>query len=161
MRRRDAGITIVEVAAAITIVGIIVALLVPAWMRSARFEKVLACQGNLRALHHAASQAPPPGADELGRAYWVRLTKTSPPLVAAETLRCPLVHHPDAPACQYFGPPSDPAKLDAKDPVGCDFPLSHSEDGGQGGNILLKSGEVVTDHTGIWGGATRSGKCRP
>ena len=161
MRRRDAGITIVEVAAAITIVGIIVALLVPAWMRSARFEKVLACQGNLRTLHQAASKAPAPGADELGRAYWVRLTKTSPPLVSAETLRCPLVHHPEAPACQYFGPTSDPAKFDAKDPIGCDMPPNHSEDGGQGGNILLKSGEVVTDHTGIWLGATRSGKCRP
>jgi len=55
----------------------------------------------------------------------------------------------------------DPAKLDAKDPIGCDMPQSHSEDGGQGGNVLLKSGEVVTDHTGIWAGATRSGKCRP
>jgi hypothetical protein len=54
-----------------------------------------------------------------------------------------------------------PAKLDAKDPIGCDQPLSHSENGGQGGNILLKSGEVVTDHTGIWFGAARSGKCRP
>jgi hypothetical protein len=161
MRRRDAGITIVEVAAAVTLVGIVLALLLPAWVRSARFEKVLACQENLRALHHASSTAPAPGADHLGSAYWVRLTKTSPPLVSEKTLRCPLVQQPEAPECQYLGPASDPAKSEAKEPIGCDATHNHSEDGGQGGNVLLKSGEVVTDHTGIWLGATRSGKCRP
>jgi hypothetical protein len=161
MRRRDAGITIVEVAAAVTLLAIAVALVVPAWHRSARFQKVLACQENLRALYQARSKAPPPGVNDLGSAYWVRLTKTSPPLVAAETLRCPLLHLPEAPACQYFGPASDPAKLDAKDPIGCDLPPSHSDDGSQGGNVLLNSGEVVTDHTGIWLGSTRGGKCRP
>lgn len=159
MRRRDAGITIVEVTAAITIVGIVIALLVPAWVRSARFDKVLGCQGNLRTLHQA--KAAPPGPDEFGGAYWVRLTKTSPPLVAADALRCPLFQLPDAPACQYLGPAADPSKLDAKDPLGSDLEHNHSSDGKQGGNVLLNSGEVVTDHTGIWGGATRSGKCRP
>ena len=161
MRRRDAGITIVEVAAAVTLIAIVIALLIPAFARSARFDHVLACQGNLRALHQASSQAPAPGADQLGSAYWVRLTKTSPPLITGQQLRCPLVQLPEAPECQYLGPASDPAKLDAKEPVGCDNPNNHSEDGGQGGNVLLKSGEVVTDHTGIWLGAVRSGKCRP
>ena len=161
MRRNDAGITIVEVAAAITILGILIALLVPALQNSSRFDQVLACQGNLRALHQAQSKAPPPETQDLGSAYWTRLTRTSPPLVTAETLRCPLLNLPQAPECHYFGPPSDPAKLDAKDPIGCDLPINHSADGAQGGNILLRSGEVVTDHTGIWLGATRAGKCRP
>jgi hypothetical protein len=161
MRRRDAGITLVEVAAAITILGIVVALLVPAWHHGSRLDQVLACQGNLRALHQAQSKAPPPGARDLGSAYWVRLTKTSPPLVAAEALRCPLLRLPQAPECHYFGPPSDPAKVDGADPIGCDLPINHSDDGAQGGNILLKSGEVLTDHIGVWLGATRGGKCRP
>lgn len=159
--RRDAGITIVEVAAAVTLVGIVVALLVPAWSRSNRFDQVLACQQNLHTLHKAQLSAPAPGPDQLGGAYWVRLTKTSPPLVDASRLRCPLVHAADAPACQYLGPSRDPAGADAKDPIGSDLQLSHSPDEKQGGNVLLKSGAVVSDHTGIWGAATRHGKCRP
>lgn len=161
MRRHDAGVTIVEITAAITVVGIAVALLIPAWIRSSRFDKVLACQGNLRTLHQAQAKAPPPGPEDFGRAYWVRLTKTSPPLVQPTALRCPLVHAADAPPCQYLGPATDPSKFDGKDPIGCDMEYNHSADGKQGGNVLLKSGEVVTDHTGIWGGATRQGKCRP
>lgn len=161
MRRRDAGITIVEVTAAITIVGIVIALLIPAWSRSARFDKVLGCQGHLRALYQAKGKAAPPGPDDFGGAYWVRLTKTSPPLVAADVLRCPLLELPDAPACQYLGPAADPSKFDPKDPLGSDLERNHSSDGKQGGNVLLINGEVVTDHTGIWGGATRSGKLRP
>lgn len=159
--RRNAGVTIVEVAAAVTIVGIIIAILIPIWNRSARFEKVLACQGNLRTLHQASQKAPAPRAEEFGSAYWVRLTKASPPLVEESALRCPLFHGPDAPACQYLGPSQHPEKIDPKDPLGCDLERNHSDDGKQGGNVLLKSGEVVTDHTGIWGGATRQGKCRP
>ena len=157
----EGGVTIVEVTAAITIVGIVISLLIPACSRSARFDKVLACQGNLKSLHQAQRKAAPPGPDEFGSAYWVRLTKTSPPLVAASALRCPLQGAPESPACHYLGPSKDPAGADAKDPIGCDLPHNHSADEKQGGNVLMKSGEVVTDHTGIWGGALRQGKCRP
>jgi hypothetical protein len=161
MRRRQAGITLVELAAGVTIVGIVVALLVPAMARSSRFQKVLACQNHLRALHEAQAKAPPPGPKEYGRAYWTRLTQTTPPLVSPDVLRCPFVEAPEAPSCHYFGPAGDVSKLDAKDPMGCDMDLSHSEDGKEGGNILLKSGDVVTDHTGTWVSALRQGKCRP
>jgi hypothetical protein len=157
--RRDAGITIVEVTAAVTIVGIVIAILIPAWNHSARYDQVLACQANLKSLYQASQKAP--SSDELGGAYWVRLTKTSPPLVDASTLRCPFVTAANAPPCHYLGPAQHPDKLDAKDPLGSDFERNHSDDVKQGGNVLLKSGEVVTDHTGIWGGATRQGKCRP
>jgi type II secretory pathway pseudopilin PulG len=159
--RRDAGITIVEVAAAMTIVGIVVALVIPAWTRSSRFEQVLECQARLKALHAASLKAPAPAADQVGGAYWVRLTKTTPPLLDESALRCPLVHDPAAPACHYLGPATDPAKADAKDPIGSDRIFNHSSDEKQGGNVLLKNGSVVTDHTGTWGAAVRHGKCRP
>ena len=44
---------------------------------------------------------------------------------------------------------------------GCDLERNHSDDAKKGGNILLKNGEVRTDHMGIWSTAIRSGKCRP
>jgi hypothetical protein len=161
MRRREAGITLVEVVAAITILAIVMSLLIPALLRGSRHQMILACEAHLLALHQARAVAPPAGPQEFGRAYWTRLTRTTPPLVAPDVLRCPFVVAPEAPACQYFGPAGDVARLEAKDPIGCDMELSHSEDGKEGGNVLLKSGEVVTDHTGIWGSAVRAGKCRP
>jgi len=161
MRRRDGGITLVEVTAGLTIVGIILALLVPAMARSSRIDDVLACRGHLKTLYEAQLKAPAPGPKEYGRAYWERLAKTTPPLVTAESLRCPLNDAPDAPPCHYYGPAGDFSKFTDKDPIGCDMEHNHSDDGKQGGNVLLKSGAVTTDHTGIWGSATRSGKCRP
>jgi hypothetical protein len=161
MSRRQAGVTLVEVAAGVTILGIVIALVVPAMARSSRFKKILVCQGHLRTLYEANLRGPMPGPKEYGRAYWSRLTLTTPPLVTPDVLRCPFVEAPEAPPCQYFGPAGDVTKLEAKDPLGCDMEISHSEDGKEGGNVLLKSGEVVTDHTGIWLTAIRVGKCRP
>lgn len=161
MRPRERGITVVEVLAAITILGIVVSLLTPALLRGARHQKILVCGAHLKSLHQAQSAAPPQGPRDTGRAYWIRLTKTAPPLVSPDVLRCPFVEAPEAPACQYYGPGGEVSKYEAKDPIGCDMELNHSEDGKEGGNVLLKSGEVVTDHTGVWGTATRSGKCRP
>jgi hypothetical protein len=161
MRRRDAGITLVEVTAAVTVAGIVLALLLPAMARSSRVNDVLACRGHLKTLYEAQLKAPAPGPKEYGRAYWQRLATSTPPLVSAETLRCPLVDVPDAPPVHYCGPAGDLSKYGEKDPIGCDFEHNHSDDGKQGGNVLLKSGAVATDHTGIWGTALRSGKCRP
>ena len=150
-----------EIVAGITILGIVTSLLVPAFLHGSRHNKILACEAHLQTLHRAQAAAPAAGPLDIGRAYWTRLTKSTPPLVTAEVLRCPFVEAPDAPACQYFGPAGAVSKLDPKDPIGCDMELNHSEDGKQGGNVLLKSGEVVTDHTGVWGSAARAGKCRP
>jgi hypothetical protein len=158
---REGGITLAEATAAITLVGLVLALLVPAIVRSSRVEGLVACRGHLKTLYEAQLKAPAPGPKEFGRAYWERLARATPPLVSAEALRCPLVDAPDAPACQYYGPAEDVSKRDAKDAIGCDMEHNHSDDEKQGGNVLLKSGEVRTDHTGIWSTALRSGKCRP
>ena len=161
MRRRDSGITLVEATAAILMAGIVLALLLPAFATSSRIETVFVCRGHLKTLYDAQVKAPPAGPKEFGRAYWTRLAQTTPPLVTPDTLRCPFVQAPDAPPCQYLGPAEDVSKRADKDPIGCDMEHNHSEDGKKGGNVLLKTGEVRTDHTGIWGAATRSGKCRP
>jgi hypothetical protein len=159
MRRRDSGVTLVEIAAAVTMLGIVVALLVPTFVRSSRLEKVLACQGHFRTLHQADQKAPAPDARQVGGLYWMRLATAKPPLVEPDVLLCPLVE--EKAACHYLGPIADPATLDAKHPIGSDSDRNHSDDGKQGGNVLLKSGEVVTDHSGIWAAAVRQGKCRP
>jgi hypothetical protein len=159
MRRRDAGITLVEVTAALTLVAVVVALIIPAVSRGSRIEKVIACQGHLRTMFQAQLQAPVHGPNQLGSAYWTRLAEAKPPLLAPEVLHCPVVEK-SAP-CDYLGPSFDPATLKDKDQLGCDSGFNHSDDGKQGGNVLLKSGEVLTDHTAIWAGAARQGKCRP
>src|SRR5204863_396218 len=141
MRRRDSGITLVEVTAAITLVGIIVALLVPAIAHSSRIDNVLVCRGHLKTLYEAQLKAPTAGPKEFGRAYWMRLAQSTPPRVTADVLRCPLVEAPDAPPCHYYGPVEDPSKRADKDPIGCDMEHNHGEDGKKGGNVLLKSGE--------------------
>jgi hypothetical protein len=157
----EGGITLVEVAAGVTLVGIVVALLIPAMSRASRFQRVLECAGHLRTMHGAASQAPPPGAKEIGSAYWIRLSETTPPLLSKETLRCPLVDSADPAASHYQGPCEDPAKAGQKEPIGCDLEHNHSDDGQEGGNVLLKNGEVLTDRQGVWLSATRQAKCRP
>ena len=161
MSRRDAGITLVEVAAAVTLLGIVVALIVPSIARSSRFQKVLACEANLRLLHGAQTNYYKPGMKERGQEYWTRLADQTPPLVSADALHCPFVTGAGTRRCHYLGPVAEPFKLEAKDPLGCDLEDNHSDDGKEGGNVLLKSGEVVTDRTGLWNSAARQGKCRP
>ncbi|HLY75954.1 MAG TPA: hypothetical protein VKU80_17675, partial [Planctomycetota bacterium] len=86
---------------------------------------------------------------------------TAPPLVTPVVLKCPFVDAPNAPFCQYYGPSGEIEKLEAKDPIGSDMDQNHSEDRKQGGNLLLKSGEVVTDHTSLWASTIQMGKVRP
>jgi type II secretory pathway pseudopilin PulG len=162
MSRRDRGITLVEITALVTVLAIFVTILIPALLRGRRQEKIQACQSNLKALFqaqtaHAASNPK----FEPGRGYWLQLTKTSPPLVTPDLLHCPLAVVPDPLGCDYFGPSSEVASRPPNDPIGCDRDTNHSDDGKQGGCILLKSGEVVVDHRGLWSGAFQIGRCKP
>lgn len=162
MRRHDAGITLAEILVAVTVVAILLALLVPIQARAARYKTVMECQEHLHAMNRALAQAPPDKNQEIGRAYWVRLTRLTPPLLAPDALKCPFVGSaPDAPFCQYLGPAGDVDKLPANAPIGCDMDTNHSEDRRQGGNLLLKNGEVVNDNTALWATTVQTGKCRP
>jgi hypothetical protein len=161
MSRRDAGITLVEILAAVTVVAVIVALIIPVHARAARYQTLKECQDHLHTLFEAQGKAPPTKVQELGRAYWVRLTQLTPPLVTPDALKCPFVEGDGAPFCQYLGPAGEIDKLEAKDPIGCDMDQNHSADRKQGGNLLLKNGQVVTDHTNLWATTIQLGKCRP
>ncbi|HVR84537.1 MAG TPA: prepilin-type N-terminal cleavage/methylation domain-containing protein [Planctomycetota bacterium] len=161
MRRLQAGITLVEVLAAATILAIVLALLIPVQAKARRYDDLMKCQDHLHTLYEAQSKAPPTKVQETGRAYWVRLTQTTPPLVAPDVLKCPFVEGPDAPFCQYYGPSGDVVKMDPKDPIGADMDQNHSADRKQGGNILLKSGEVVIDHASLWATMIQMGQVRP
>jgi len=161
MRRREAGITLVEIVAAATIVLILLALIIPVQAKASRYGRLMECRSHLHTMYEANAKAPATKDQELGRAYWVRLVKLDPPLLQPETLKCPFVDVPNAPFCQYYGPAGDVAQLDAKGVLGCDMDMNHSEDRKQGGNLLLKSGEVVTDHTNLWAGTIQSGRVRP
>src|SRR6516164_5120894 len=128
MSRRDAGITLVEILAAVTVVAVVLAVLIPVQARAARYQNLKLCQDHLHTLYDAQAKAPPSKVQETGRAYWVGLTKTTPPLVSADVLKCPFVDEPDAPFCQYLGPEGEIAKLKPKDPIGCDMEQNHSAD---------------------------------
>ena len=162
--RRQRGITPIEVLAAVMAVVLVLALLIPAWAAARRHGRVAACMDNLRQLHRAeaAWEAANPGRPVgAGRAYWTKLVQPGPSGVDPKALICPLASPPEEPGgCSYWGPSGDPAKYDAKDPLGCDDEINHDEHRRQGGNILRKSGDVVNDNQDYWWSAIR-GKCRP
>lgn len=165
------GFTLVELLVVVVVLAVIASLIIPPIARSFRHDKVRACADNFRKLHVAQQTyiSLHPGVPHpLGMAYWVALTRTSPPLIEPsqrEILTCPVLGDPDAGDCQYLGPAADAGSLGPTDPLGCDLVLNHSETGAEGGNVLLKSGAVVTDNTrdtsGVWGSAVFGSKCRP
>ena len=161
MPSRERGLTLVEILVVVMALLIVAVLVLPAIAQGSRRDKVARCIGNLQTLHRAQASAEPPGA-RLGFEYWLRLRNATPPLIGPEALRCPLLDRPDAPECHYMGPRGDPAALKGVDPIGCDLEVSHSPNMKQGGNVLLKSGEVVTDKGdgGLWQDA-RTKYCRP
>lgn len=162
MRRGERGITLVEIAAIVTVVIILVTILIPPLLRGRRQERLDACQANFRTLSQAQTSA---GGQALpfepGRAFWLRFLKTSPPLVAPSTLRCPLSTMPDPLGCDYFGPSGDIGGLPPGEPIGCDRDINHSLNGSEGGCVLLRDGRVLVDRKGLWSAAFQLGRCRP
>jgi hypothetical protein len=161
MTRRDSGITLVEILAVVTVAAILLAILIPVHAKASRYKTVMECQDHLHTMDQARAKAPPSKVQEIGRAFWVRLTQATPPLVSPDVLKCPFVDPATGPFCQYLGPSGEIEKLDAKDPIGCDMELNHSEDRKQGGNLLLKNGQVVNDFQSLWATTVQTGKCRP
>ncbi len=140
------GVTLVEILVAAMAAITLLALLIPAYQRSGRHARVVECRGHLQALFKASLTAPP-GPAPLGSPYWMRLSKTVPPLVEAATLRCPLAMEEGVSGdCDYLGPAKDPAGLAATEPIGCDAADNHGRHGREGGNVLWKSGEVRPLH---------------
>jgi hypothetical protein len=142
--RQDRGITLIEVAVAAMLVLTAAAVLIPTFLRSRRHERLVECRTHLETLYKA--QLAPGERPLLGTAYWTRLVQASPPAVDAAALRCPLASDEAQLPCDYLGPRQDPSKLTPEDPLGCDASDNHGPHGREGGNVLMKSGEVRTLH---------------
>lgn len=161
--RRLGGFTLIEILVGLVAIAIVVALLVPAFGRVRRQERVVLCAAHLRTLHQASDsyygKTVATRSTELGIPFWAALAKTTPPLVLPDTLRCPLNQEEGAPVIQYLGPAADPRLMVKDDPIGCDLDWNHSLSGKEGGNVLLRSGAVMNDNPshpeGIWGTAHR------
>lgn len=152
---RRAGITLVELLAAGMVVLVAACIFVPVLTAGSRRARIEDCASRLKLLYQAAASLP--GEAPAGRAYWTRL---SPSKVAPESLRCPLADEHPLPDSDYLGPAKAEGKLEGDLPLGCDVPSNHSPEGIQGGNVILRSGRVVTDHTNLWRAAVH-GDCKP
>ena len=160
MNRRR-GFTLVELLVVIVIIGLIAALLLPAIARAIRNAKIIACVNNLSQLnkmsfnymitHGGPSRAMP---QETGGAYWLKLSSVTPPLIDAtlkDIFACPAKGVPPAAgATDYRGPAVSANSVPDGDPLGGDKVGNHGPN--EGGNILRKSGDVLTvsENDPVW-----------
>jgi type II secretory pathway pseudopilin PulG len=144
-RARNALPTVVV---SVVVIGVLAALLLPAAGHATRTGKTASCCSNLKQLWtmQANYRAQFGGRDKLmptdtGSAFWVRLTKTDPPLIdesLSDIFDCPVSPEVGSPAnCEYLGPSEDVNTYADGDPVGaCD----HGDDGII---VIRKSGDVM------------------
>ncbi len=97
---------------------------------------------------------------ETGDAFWLKLTKTEPPLVPPKDhrlLQCP-VEDVDDDGCDFRGPAFDVNMMGDGDIVGADVDGNHGV--GRGGTILRKSGDVgrVLESDRLWESAAAATK---
>ena len=141
--RGTSGLTLAGILVLLTLAALLVGLLLPLRAYSERHDQLMICRAHLQALHRAqadpraATDAPP-----LGAVYWLRLAAPPLSLVDSAVLRCPLATS-ERP-CDYRGPARAPASLEPRDAIGSDDTLNHDPHGRMGGNVLRKSGEVLT-----------------
>jgi hypothetical protein len=141
-------IILIVVFGGVFVMGILAALLLPAVARATRAAKQTACANNLRTLwslqvtymsQFGGKMKKMP--EQTGEDFWLALTQTVPPLIDQtehETLQCPCVDSPGK--CDYQGPAVHVHRLGGGDAVGADKVSNH---GGEGGNVLRKSGDVL------------------
>ena len=139
---------------AIVMIGILAALLLPAYSTAIRHGKLASDVSNLKQLWtmqanymatfgaQGGGKLMPP---DTGSEFWTRLTKTSPPLIdpsLGDIYDCPLSPAPGSvDHGEYRGPASDVNTYGDADPVGADIDGNHGP--GQGGIVLRKSGDAM------------------
>lgn len=88
--------------------------------------------------------------DRTGGEFWRALSTTQPPLIDATTwdiYLCPVKGDSPPGAMDYWGPARPVGELPGG-PVGGDAPGNHGD--GEGGNLLLKSGDVLEVRERVW-----------
>jgi len=136
MRRPgDRGFTAVELLVVIIVVGLGLALTLPALLRGQRNDRLAKCESRLRALWEAeAAHRTRTGMvpTARGSAYWGEILGSG---ADPEALVCPLSGRE-----HYRGPAADPTRFPPLAPMGGDRPGSHGAS--EGGFLLLRNGEV-------------------
>jgi len=133
------------------VVAVIAGLLVPAIAEATARAKITACAGNLRMLYTMQlTYVAQFGGEtkefptEAGSAFWLKMTRTTPPLVdqtEIEIFLCPVLDTNARGTCEYLGPARPYKSIPGGDAVGADRKANHRRYGG--GNILRKSGDVL------------------
>ena len=142
------GFTLVELLVVIVIIGILMALLLPAIAKAIREARVRTCGSNLRQLysmlHIYASKNKGFWPNEQGEAFWLKFQTTTPPLIdpsMADLYFCPMLGEiRGVGATDYRGPRGRVVDLGDGDPLGADKPGNHGRD--EGGNVIRLSGDV-------------------
>ena len=143
------------------VLGFLAALLLPAIARATRNAKATACVNNLaqlwkmehgyRVQFGGTAKAMP---HETGGAFWIKLTQTNPPLIDSslkDIFQCPMKGTPNAAGTtDYRGPASRVETMSDGDAVGADRIGNHGAL--EGGNVLRKSGDILTvsDSDPLW-----------
>ena len=137
------------------LVAIFSAMVITSYLRSNRNSRVTSCVSNLSqlwkmqwnyAVHFGGPDKRMP--TETGGAFWLVLRRTDPPLIDDMLLTifsCPVKgRRPLRDATDFRGPHIDvnSTKIGDGDPVGADKIGNHGS--GKGGNVIRKSGDVIT-----------------
>lgn len=147
MNRR--GLTCLEIIVVVAVLAVLAGLLLPTGTNSIRNAKTTQCCNHLAQLwkmqynysaQFGGKQKRMPA--ETGDAFWLTLSRPPTVLIDStlmEIYSCPLEGAEDG--CDYRGPAEDVNQYGDRDPVGADVDGNHGE---SGGNVLRKSGDVVT-----------------